>query len=389
MEIYKINIKFNDFFMKKDFEDGVYHIKITENQSLDILIHNFSNKSLCKSKILVGFSGAVSNRLDKCPPFFSGKGISESLNLPLVSFSDPTLELSEDLNLAWYAGNIKIKDLPKKISQILNYIANLYNSKLIIFGGSGGGFASIVQANFLKVPTRILVWNPQVNIDSYIKKAVDKYYDIAQIDKNFEDNWLLKNLNKLKIRENSEIIYMQNKSDWHYKLHYETYLQGMELEEIGEVIKINKKDRIYFYEGNWGEGHAPLPLEIVKRILKDMSLDKKCLDILFEVHNKIEKNKKQKNEELIIRIIGNSYEFKVNTDEKEVFYAFYLYKDGERIDLKWYSKEKSYKIDLKNSGKYKIKYFIKQRDEIIKTGYFNDIIIEKIENKKESKGEEN
>lgn len=373
MEEQKIDIEFKDFFIKKNFEDGVYHIKVSENQFLDVLIHNFSNKSI--SKILVGFSGAISNRLNKYPPFFSGKGISESLNLPLVSFSDPTLELSKDLNLAWYAGNFTIKDLPKKISQILNYIANLYNSKLIIFGGSGGGFASIVQANFLEVPTRILVWNPQVSIDKYVKEFVDKYYDVAKIDKEFEKNWLLKDLSKLKIRENSEIIYMQNKSDWHYNSHYKPYIEGMKLEEINDTLKINNKDRIYFYEGDWGQGHVPLPLEIVKDILMNMSLDKKSLDILFEINIKIENQKKLKDEELIIRKIGNNYEFKVNFDESEALYAFYLYKDGERIDVKWYDKENFYELANPQKGEYEITYFIKICDKIEKVSNFNKIKI--------------
>lgn len=91
------------------------------------------------------------------------------------------------------------------------------------------------------------------------------------------------------------------------------------------------------------------------------------------------------------KVIRNDkyYTFEIEVEDEDLQYAFYLYKDGKKKAAKWYTKEKTYKVELENSGNYKIMYFIKRGNDIIKTGYFNDIIIEKIENKKESKGEEN
>ncbi|WEI19351.1 hypothetical protein PY247_04980 [Acinetobacter proteolyticus] len=60
------------------------------------------------------------------------------MNLPLISISDPSLSLSNDLTLAWYAGNHLERNLPEKISVLLDQIFEKLQIKPILIGGSGG-----------------------------------------------------------------------------------------------------------------------------------------------------------------------------------------------------------------------------------------------------------
>ncbi len=61
---------------------------------------------------------------------------------------------------------------------------------------------------------------------------------------------------------------------------------------------------------------------------------------------------------------SNFIEFKIKPPSKNVKIAFYLYKDGNRIDIQWYSKDFSYNLDKKKYGKgqYQIAYFIIKDD---------------------------
>jgi len=64
--------------------------------------------------------------------------------------------------------------------------------------------------------------------------------------------------------------------------------------------------------------------------------------------------------DLLVKDEKNSIIFTVSSKFKNVKVAFYLYKNGKRIDTQWYSKSLSYKLNKKQygKGKYKVKYFI-------------------------------
>lgn len=65
-------------------------------------------------------------------------------------------------------------------------------------------------------------------------------------------------------------------------------------------------------------------------------------------------------------INGKYLEFELDILEyEEVWYAFYILKDGQRIYSQWYSKNKRIIYDLEEKGKYNIRYFIKDNDNNI------------------------
>lgn len=67
--------------------------------------------------------------------------------MPLIAIADPSLLLSDKLDLAWYAGNENLKNLPQMIASILDNITGKLDTKLIFFGGLGGGFATLSIIN--------------------------------------------------------------------------------------------------------------------------------------------------------------------------------------------------------------------------------------------------
>src|SRR5699024_4027987 len=105
-------------------------------------------------------------------PVLSGLGISGAVDANRVFISDPSLVLDEDLMLAWYAGNHRQPNLQEVLTNIIGKIAQgLDSKKLVFFGGSGGGFASLYFASHFE-DSLALVFNPQTDIAKYSERAV-------------------------------------------------------------------------------------------------------------------------------------------------------------------------------------------------------------------------
>lgn len=159
-----------------DIKNGIYIIELN-GIKLEILIKDLEKAILCNRHCLVVFGGALAKR--GIPPFFSGLNLSVELDTPLITISDPSLVFSEDLLLSWYAGNNLEKDLPQKIANILDSIFTTLNLKPILLGGSGGGYASLLQTSLLKTNVKSVVWNPQTKISNYNLDAVANYLSIC------------------------------------------------------------------------------------------------------------------------------------------------------------------------------------------------------------------
>src|SRR5690606_3996935 len=154
----------------------------------------------------------------------SGLGISNNIKVPLISFSDPTLRMSDGLGLAWYAGNFKNINVLSVMASLIERVSITAKMQPIIFGGSGGGFAAIGLAHLLKCKSKVLVWNPQTSIAEYDKVHVAKYLEVAFPDYSgqafyeFLDAKLpIHDLSYKTLPENVELLYLQNASDWHFK----------------------------------------------------------------------------------------------------------------------------------------------------------------------------
>lgn len=293
--------RFNNVFEKEynsllgeELKDGLYHI--TDEYFLDILIKNFDQNEIYKNKIIVCFSGAVTDRDTKSAPFFSGDGIASQLRVPLISFADPIVSASS-LNLAWYAGSNKFPDLQYKILNFLNGIVEKYQAELIFLGGSGGGFASLYFATALQTKVKCLVWNPQIKIENYVDYFVDQYLDLAfnsKFTNRSEKNEYLTlqgiccDVSSLDKNSDLSLIYLQNINDLaHINDHLSYFKSNYFWNEIDSSTFISG-DLLLHY-GNWGEGHAMPYRHIIQNILEKLVKDVplvECLNNMNEVVNR-------------------------------------------------------------------------------------------------------
>lgn len=196
-----------------------------------------------------------------------------------VAVNDPTITLTADLTLSWYAGSgdVKLQNiLPSVFDRI---IEELEPSSVIFFGGSGGGFASLYYANKVK-DSIALVWNPQTDILSYNPPHIRAYAAAAFGIDNDADLGLLADYVDTKLpfdgsNQRCKIIYLQNGSDGHVKLHLNRMLKRMGLPERAFPFDGMMGDDFFLYIGDWGQGHAVPPKHVLTALLERLLADPK------------------------------------------------------------------------------------------------------------------
>lgn len=213
--------------------------------------------------LLVVLHGAAAT--DVRLPFLSGQSVSKQLKCSKLSISDPTLYLSESLNLSWYAGNAHQPKLLSDIAEIISKTAQLLDApRIILLGGSGGGFAAINLAARLQHSTAIAM-NPQTDIlryhpshvANYVKQAWDG--DRAQFLRQASHN-LAEVLERSQTEPN--LLYLQNEKDeFHVKNHLEKFVA--ELPEFSFELLLKP----------WNDGHTPPPKKLIANTLKQVLED--------------------------------------------------------------------------------------------------------------------
>src|SRR5690625_3266022 len=123
----------------------------------------------------VFFQAAVT-RPDIQFPVFSGRMISAKMPTNRVHIGDPSLYLSKDLGLGWYAGN-RYQALQDVLTEIICHLIPDCQ-RIVLFGASGGGFAALYYASRLPGALAVPV-NPQTNLARYRRLPVDRYGRLA------------------------------------------------------------------------------------------------------------------------------------------------------------------------------------------------------------------
>lgn len=195
-------------------------------------------------------------------PWFSGRRLLRRLPSARLSIADPSV--TETLRIGWYAGN---KDQPHLTENLARFIDTFRHNtgarKLIAFGVSSGGFASLQLATRVNDITAVVV-NPQTDIRKYYPGQFSKYVDQAWNG----DSALLpttaasviENAHQSK-PSNSSVVYLQNLQDtFHVKAHAAPIHAG----------KIDTATSVTFVEDNWGEGHVVPDKAIMSAVLKDV-----------------------------------------------------------------------------------------------------------------------
>lgn len=198
-------------------------------------------------------------------PVLSGLGISGGIEANRVFVSDPSLLLDEQLRLSWYAGNYRQPDLQQVLLRIFKKIAeSLESDRLVFFGGSGGGFASLYFASYFQ-NSLALVFNPQTNIEKYSERAV-KDFATKAFQLETPDGNLLERLptsvvvDLCKVYEapkNTKIAYLQNANDKdHLRSHLSPFTEA-----------IHPETEFLLLKEPWQDGHSPPPKELLSSLL--------------------------------------------------------------------------------------------------------------------------
>src|SRR5699024_7661309 len=246
-----------------------------------------------------------------------------------------------------------------------NVCTSLNVENIILMGGSGGGFACLVQASLPKlVNCKVIVWNPQTSITQYKIEAVRRYVEYGfpneynnlnnlitehALKNILEINDVIESVQVESINKSTEVIYLQNKTDDHVAQHLIPFIKGSgtSWKRRGQSSFILPDKNIGIYVGNWGEGHAVPPKSIISYAIKALFEDNPITDILQECEKGMLSVKD--NPEYVDLDIDPSYwwvscirdgdKYKVKVQFRDEIrincsYAYYLYCDGyirERI----------------------------------------------------------
>ena len=173
----------------------------------------------------------------------------DQLNLPIISIADPSLALSGDIKLSWYAGSERSTDLPEMLAKILDHISLMLGAKLVLFGGSGGGYAALSVVQLMASKASVAVWNPQTSISKYNGRQVVNYITTCFPSAKIEND-LYETLEHAGIRHDlntvyssqtpavqHDILYIQNEGDSHHVTHHAApFMRSLNVEQVDEKI---------------------------------------------------------------------------------------------------------------------------------------------------------
>ncbi|MGL5329033.1 MAG: glycosyltransferase [Peptostreptococcaceae bacterium] len=251
----------------------------------------------------------------------------------------------ERVDTIWYSRKSKIEYIFSNIDEykVKYFIKDRYGHKK---SGYFKEFKEIDNNN-----TILEIKKEEIRIDKYIRKInKNKYRFSLDVHPrgNYEYAWYI-----YKDGEKIDTI-------WYSKCPHIEYT--MEEEKEKYRIKYFIKNRDDKKSGYFEE-------------FKEIDKDNNILEIKKEEIKKEEIKKEEIRIDKCIRKINkNKYRFSLDVHPIGSYeYAWYIYKDGEKIDTIWYSKCPHIEYSMEEEEKYKIKYFIKDRDDKKTVGYFDEL----------------
>ncbi|SEI42145.1 hypothetical protein SAMN04487917_101189 [Arthrobacter sp. yr096] len=221
------------------------------------------NSDVGSDTTMVVFHGAVESTSQL--PVLSGQGLSTGIGVNRIFISDPSLYISEGLQLGWFAGNKAQPGLQSDLEKIIRRIVTSHGSRRVMFfGGSGGGFASLYFAARF-AGSAAVVFNPQTNIARYQPSTVLDYAQIAY-DAPDDVQEPLSYLPQLAVTDlcglyaqplGGAVVYLQNLNDlFHTENHMQPFLEA-----------VHPDNPVFLLEDFWGPGHAPPPKPLLTEVL--------------------------------------------------------------------------------------------------------------------------
>jgi hypothetical protein len=274
------------FLTAHDYEPGIHSINC-DGPTIDLLFIGDACDHAKSSVLPVFFSGAVTAREKKRPPFFSCVDMACALDIPAVCVADASIALDPSLGLAWHSGSER-QALQSLLVAVLHAIALRSGKELLLTGGSGGGYAALFYGYALgaKVAS-VLAINPQTDWLEYDAVAVRQYLNTAFPTIGLPEDATFKRAasDALKARgvvhaltpmlaahhdAPRRFVYLQNVSDVQVLRHAAPFIDALECRDVGDGFHLSARPDGLIWFGNWGLGHAPAPKALIENLLRYM-----------------------------------------------------------------------------------------------------------------------
>ncbi|WP_166969632.1 hypothetical protein [Brevibacterium atlanticum] len=207
---------------------------------------------------IVFFHAAITKAVRRYP-VFSGATFSEDIPANRLFISDPSLYVDSRIKLGWYAGSSRQPTLQEALTEILSKFEGP-NRRLIFFGASGGGFASLYFATYFPGSTAVPV-NPQTAIREYVPVIVNRYLNYAWGGQSVDALPVCTDVIDLYRRPvGNSVLYVQNSGDSDHMVHH--YSPFFDALPDDHRVKSHLVDA--------GEGHVPPKRALLGQILKEV-----------------------------------------------------------------------------------------------------------------------
>lgn len=248
-----------------------YNTQVFEHSSLDELTALPRGKSIQsvafadrKVEVLVDNRGAECTTVLFHPalpwkkivlPVFVGLTVTAGLETNVVLVSDTGLD--REVNLAWFAGDDQCPlqlILPNLLGRVLDLIPE--HRRVVTYGSSGGGFASLFYAADLD-PSIAIAANPQTDIAQYLPPVVDRYVKRAWGVESIDETPIVSNVaQRYTASMPNPVIYLQALGDNHIQRHLVPFFEAVN-DRSGIGLKLIEN----------GKGHNPPSKEIITQVL--------------------------------------------------------------------------------------------------------------------------
>jgi len=254
------------FLTANSFKGGIHAINVN-GYLVDFLFQKKPSDNL-----LVVFGGATARGPERKPPFFPGRRIATHLDCSVMCINDPGLYLDDNIRLAWYAGS-KYLPLQSILPTIIDKVASfLHTSRIIMTGGSGGGFASLFYATKTAKTPIAFVYNPQTNIIRYRRGHIQDFarvcFEWQEGDFKTAFSDITYDLVQHYSGDKPPIIYLQNSTDgFHIKNHAIPFLKNFGLDWTGTDQAV---ENLYLHVNDWGSHHTAPDRLLIQHIIKQL-----------------------------------------------------------------------------------------------------------------------
>lgn len=188
-------------------------------------------------------------------PRFERRRSFRDAGFSVLYIADPTLTLSDEIELGWYLGAPRVDAAGALVELIEAAMARLRAPNVLLVGSSGGGFAALRLAA-LREDWRALVFSPQTSVARYYRNVVAKLERVGfpafgdlVTDRSFGGRLGLEE--SFRSPRGGSILYIQNLDDpFHVENHFAPFAA---MNPLGVAFVLEEH----------GDGHRPPSVERV------------------------------------------------------------------------------------------------------------------------------